>query len=228
MIDDTGMKDLQVSEEVQELTTWQCDNCGTTNTSDLTHCKGCAYRRDFKAEELPDIDFAALHQTIESEGETRLRRLHGYLTIAKDVLLLVFLIFAFSMGMRLNANWPFQTAYQQDARELADLLLNLHVAVDMGIDHDEYEAQLVHITAEKLKFDVLYKDTNELQTTSFQKLRQAAEYFELANETWNTQLSREASGARGTSGFNSRNAGNETRDYWATASSNLMLAIEDL
>src|SRR5690606_13832061 len=125
-----------------------------------------------------------------------------------DSLLLVFVIFAFVLGMRLNSNWPFQTAYEQDARDLADMLPNLHVAVDMGISHDAYEAQLVHIMAEKTKFDVLYKDTAELQSTSFQKLRQAAEYFELANETWNTQLNKEATGGRISMAVNSRNVGN--------------------
>ncbi len=228
MTDEKGMKDLQVSENVQELATWHCDNCGTANTEDLTHCKGCAYRRDFKAEELPEIDFAALQHSIETSTESRLRKWHGYLTVAKDGLLLIFVIFAFVLGLRLNANWPFQTAYQQDARELADLLLNLHVAVDMGISHDNYQDQLVHIMAEKTKFDVLYKDTNELQSTSFQKLRQAAEYFELANETWITQIKKESTAGRSTTAEFSTNVDANTRDYWQTASSNLMLAIEDL
>lgn len=228
MTSDNGMNDLQVTEEVQEATTWLCDNCGTTNTADLTHCKSCAYRRDFRAEELPDIDFAALQQTMESTSESRLRKWHGYLTLAKDGLLLVFVIFAFAVGMRLNANWPFQTAYEQDAKKLADLLLNLHVAVDMGISHEDYERQLVAVMAEKTKFDVLYKDTNELQTTSFQKLRQAAEYFELANETWESQLEKESMSARSTNSLSSHNADSDTRNYWQTASSNLMLAIEDI
>ncbi|MCB1185636.1 hypothetical protein KDL29_00585 [bacterium] len=228
MNDDNGMRDLQVSEEVQERTTWLCDNCGTTNTDELTHCKGCAYRRDFRAEELPDIDFAALQHTIESTDESRFKRIHRYISLAKDALLLVFVIFAFVLGMRLNANWPFQTAYEQDARNLADKLLNLHVAVDMGISHEDYEAQLVSIMAEKTKFDVLYKDTNELQSMSFQKLRQAAEYFELANETWNTQLNKEATGGRTSMAVSSRNVGTETRDLWNKASSHLMLGIEDM
>src|SRR5690606_8713025 len=108
MSDDNGMRDLQVSEEVQEAATWLCDNCGTQNTADLTHCKSCAYRRDFRAEELPEIDFAALQQTITSTDESRLLRVQRYISLAKDSLLLVFVIFAFVLGMRLNSNWPFQ------------------------------------------------------------------------------------------------------------------------
>ena len=225
---DSGMNDMQVSENNKELAVWSCDNCGTVNTEDLTHCKGCAYRRDYRQEELPNIDFSALQQSLETSTESRIRTWHGYLTIAKDALLLIFVIFAFVMGMRLNANWPFETPYQRDAHELADELLNLHVAVDMGISHEEYQDQLVRVMAEKTKFDVLYKDTALLQHTSFQKLKQAAEYFELADETWTSQLGKEATSGRSISAAISRNADADTQKYWQTASSNLMLAIEDM
>jgi hypothetical protein len=228
MKSDSGMNDLQVTETGEKLADWACDNCGTMNTGDLSHCKGCAYRKDFRSEEFPNIDFSALQKSLDSSADIRFRTWHSYLTIAKDALLLIFVIFAFAMGMRLNANWPFETPYQRDARILADELLSLHVAVDMGITKQEYKDQLVLVMAEKTKFDVMYKDTALLQHTSFQKLKQAAEYFELADETWSAQLSKEAVSGRNSSTAVSRNADADTQKYWQTASSNLMLAIEDM
>jgi hypothetical protein len=211
-----------------ETPAWLCRNCGHLNPSDHLHCEKCGFHRDYDPELEPEIDFASMQEQIELQQETRRRNLGFYLQAGMAVVQLLTLALVLVMSIFIWRNWPFQQAFEAEAGALADAVLTMQAALEMGLTKGEYEERIIPLIAQKTKFKEKYGKRRERQRQAFQKLVQAAEYYELAREAWEHELAASNSLGRLADQALSINASENVRRYWNNAASNALLAIDDL
>jgi hypothetical protein len=225
------MTDNNVNERTQSAAPgepWACKNCGQQNAAGAQDCLRCGFAFNYDPEANPSVDFDAVQQALEERQIALRQRLLLYWEVLKGALLLVVLIYALLIGIRLYANWPFQSGYATDANNLADAVLTIQGNIDNGVSLKQYDELLVALSVQETKFKLKYGESAERQRESFQKLVQSAEYYRLAREAWIKQLSSaDATGQVNYSAL-STDAKDEVKRYWETASSNALLALRKL
>ena len=221
------------NEAVEEVTAvaeekWVCRHCNHTNSGEVEHCENCAFHKDYDPEATPEVDFSSVQAKFAEEEHSKRANLQFYFQAATAVTTLLILVAVIVMGVFLSNNWPFQQAYIQDANSLADAVLALQARVELGITLEEYDNLLVPLMTEKTKFKAIYSERKEHRLESYQKLTQAAEYFEIGREAWEQTLVREDNARRANPHASSRDAGDDVKKLWSTAAANLLVALEDL
>lgn len=207
---------------------WFCKNCGQENAPDVGHCSRCGFAKDYDPDAAPEIDFSEMQETIQQQSEQRMSRLTLITRIATLVVNALLLIVVLAIGFKMLASWPFTSQYEQNALELADAVLAMQASLDQGITKGQYDELLVNVSVQATKLSTLYGQRSERQLSSYQKLVQAAEYYEIAHDAWENQLIKENPGGRIPADAPSNEASEDVKKYWDTASSNILLALGDM
>jgi hypothetical protein len=206
---------------------WVCHNCGTFNSAAATHCKECGFAKGFD----PESAAAVVHATVPPEimaAEAAPPRLLLYLGLAQLLATLVLLGFLLPILMRLNQNWPFQSPYDADARELATKVMTIEAQLDMGITKGEYDTLLAPVLGDNARFKAMYGARPERQRDSYQKLVQAAEFLGLAEKSWDVQLSEAQLPLSMLDQARSKEASKDVQTYWDRAKTHATEAVADL
>lgn len=214
--------------ENAELTSWFCKNCGATNSLDAGECSHCGFAKDFDPEVQPQVDFTAISATLEQQAEQRRRQLQFTLEIIKNSLLLIVVIVFLIVGFRLMSNWPFRGPYETDSLALLDAVLAVQSRVELGVTKGQYDELLVQLMVENTKFKLKYGESAERQKESYQKLTQAAGFYELASGAWSNQLTGSDRQARADLNARSESADEEVKRCWENGKRNALLALRDL
>jgi hypothetical protein len=141
---------------------------------------------------------------------------------------LLTLVIIIVMSLFIWRNWPVQQVFEEEAGALADAVLTMKAALELGLTKAEYEERIIPLMAQKTKFKEKYGQRRERQRQAFQKLVQAAEYYELARGAWELEQATSNSIGRFRDDVLSANVGENVRRYWNNAASNALLALEDL
>jgi hypothetical protein len=209
-------------------TNWFCKNCGETNSLDASECLHCGFTKDFDPEARPSVDFSAISATLEQQAEQRRRQLQFILELVKNALLLILVTVFLILGFRLMSNWPFQGPYEQDSLALLDAVLAVQSRVELGVTKGQYDELLVQLMVENTKFKLKYGESVERQKESYQKLTQAAGFYELASGAWANQLTGADRQARADANARSEAVNEEVQRCWDNGKRNALLALQDL
>lgn len=207
---------------------WVCRNCGTINEPGVLHCDQCGFGRDYDPDTAPAVDFSEVQATLERDTKLKRQRLTLFLELAKAAMLLVIMVAVLSVALRLLGSWPFQGAFERDAETLANVVLSVQSYVDTGVTKGRYDELIVPLSVEKTRFRIKYGERPERQREAFQKLMQAAEYYEIARAAWEHELKTADALERANPNAVSTDASESVKKYWTTASSNALRALEDL
>ena len=210
-----------------EAKEWFCKNCGHINPPDALDCERCTFPRDYDPEAKAQVDFTAVQATIEQEEHKRRLRVSFYLELVKNALLLVLVVVFLIIGFRLMRNWPFEGAYDRDAGKLVDAVLTVKSNVDRGVTKAGYDNLVIPVMVEAEKFRIKYGESRERQRDSFQMLYQAAEYYGMAADAWQNQLTTDNT-MPANPGALSINANEQVKQLWEKAANNATRALEDL
>ncbi len=211
-----------------DLTSWFCKNCGETNSLDSGECLHCGFSKDFDPEVQPDVDFSAISATLEQQAEQRRKQLQFILELVKNSLLLILVVVFLMLGFRLMSNWPFKGAYEEDSMALLDAVLAVQSRVELGVTKGQYDELLVELIVEDTKFKLKYGESSERQKESYQKLTQAAGFYELASGAWSNQLTGTDRQARADANARSEAVNEEVKRCWDNGKRNALLALRDL
>ena len=224
------MTDEKVAAEVnaQDNAEWICRHCQHTNPPEEEHCQNCAFHRDYDPEATPEVDFSSVQEQMQRDSDERRSILAFYFQAGTAVCSLLVLITVIAMSIFVLQNWPFQQAYTQDANNLADAVMAVDARVKLGVSLGEYRELLVPMMTEKTKLQTIYSDRPQRTRASYQKLLQAAEYYSLAYTAWEQNLISNDLSRRADDDARSDKAGDDVKQYWNRAGSNLMLALGEL
>jgi hypothetical protein len=206
---------------------WFCKNCGQVNSPEALECARCTFARNYDPEATAQVDFTSVQATLEQEELKRRHRITFYLELVKNLLLLVLVAVFLIIGIRLMRDWPFEGPYARDARDLSVRVLEVRTNVDMGVTKARYDELVAEMRAEADRFKILYGESGYRQRVSFQKLYQAAEYYILADDAWQKQLTADSS-MPANPASRSINANDQVKQLWDNASANASTALEDL
>lgn len=222
--DDGHTEDREAAPEAA----WVCGNCGSANEAGLEHCAGCGFHRDYDPESVPAVDFSSVKRRLDEDAESRRRDQRFYLQIAGTTSQVLVLVLFIVMSVFVARNWPARGDFDEDAGALADQVLTLQIRIEQGITKAQYDQLLVPLSVAKRKFTVAYEGRPERQRQAYQKLVQASEYYEIARDSWEHALVSSNSFGRANPDASSADADESVTQYWATAASNALLALEDL
>lgn len=214
--------------EAEPAVAWVCANCGYANEADQDHCVNCGFHRDYDPEAAPAVDFSSVKRQLDAEAQVRRRDLAFYMQIAGTASQLILLAAFIVMSVFVARNWPVHDRFDTEAGELADQVLTLQVRVEQGITKGDYDDLLVPLKVAKNKFTVTYGNQPERLRQAYQKLVQAAEYYEIARDSWEHALISNGSFGRADPNALSTDADEDVTRYWTTAASNALMALEDL
>lgn len=213
---------------VENPTTWFCKNCGETNVLEATECLRCGFSSGFDPEVAPSVDFQALSATLEEQAELKRRQLRFIMDLVKNALLLILVIVCLVVGLRLVNNWPFHGAFDQDASELLDEVLAVQSHLDLGVTKGQYDELLVPLMVKNTKFKLKYGETPERQKEIYQQLNKAAEFYQLAREAWENQLTSADTPDGVNPNARSTTAADEVKRRWDEAKRSAILAAKNL
>lgn len=206
---------------------WFCKNCGMQNKPADSECLRCGFTREYDPEAKLAVDMTAVQRVVDERSSEVQRRLRFYYEIVKNLLLLIVAVYVLLISIRLYSTWPFQSVFERDSEQLADVVLLMQGRLKAGLSKGQYDELLIELQVQNTKFKLKYGETVERERVVYQKLVQAAEYYAIADEAWDKQLIDEGHG-RVDPASRSENANDDVKRYWETAASNVMLAIEDL
>jgi hypothetical protein len=207
---------------------WFCKNCGATNPDAVQECAHCGFGKDFDPDVQPELDFTSITATLGEQAEQRRQQLRFYLELLKNALLLILVVVFLILGFRLMGNWPFRGAYDQDSYALLNEVLTAQSRIEMGVNKGQYDDLVVPLMVENTKFKMKYGESAERQKESYQKLVQAAEYYKLAREAWDNQLTGGDRQTKADPNARSEAASDEVLRCWESAKRNALLALKDM
>jgi hypothetical protein len=216
------------TEPAEQATAWFCKNCGQTNALEAGECAYCGFGRDYNPDAPVAVDLSAVTATLARQSEQQREQMRFVLELVKNALLLILVAVFLVIGFRLLRNWPFVGEYERDANALLDRVLIVESYVELGATKAKYDEIVVPLMAESTKFELKYGESDKKLLPSYQKLVQSAEYYQIARDAWEQQLTggdvqREASPQA-----LSKDANSEVKNIWERALRNAKLAMAAL
>jgi hypothetical protein len=206
---------------------WFCKNCGYHNKPEASECLRCGFSSTYDPEAHVPVDMASVQQAVAARSSELQMRLRFYYEIVKNVLLLVVAIYVLLICVRLYHTWPFQSSFERDANALADSVLLMQGRLELGMKKSTYDELLVDLKVRETTFKLKFGESSERERDAYQKLVQSAEYYSIAREAWDKQLSDEGQGHIDPNALSSV-ASDDVKRYWDTAASNALMAVKDL
>jgi hypothetical protein len=209
---------------------WLCKNCGTFNVDGTTHCSECGFVRGYDPAteeavthgELPPRMAAAVAAAAAPPG------LATYLLAAQLGVTILILGLLAPAVLRLYQNWPVQSPYEREAGELGVGLLTLQARIDQGLSKGQYEELLASLLGEEAGFRAAFAARPEHARESYQNLVQAAEYYGLAGDAWETQLAGANMPLTLQGQASSKDAEKAVKQYWDRAKLDALAAMRGL
>ena len=221
-----GQRTVETVPATQPVAQWVCKNCGTFNVDGTTHCSECGFVRGYDPETDRAVTVGEVPPAVSIESEAELPpRLGLYLGIAQVGLMLLLLGVFTPLLIRLYQNWPFQSPFERDAGELGKGLLTLQARIDSGVSKAQYDEMLAPLLGEEAAFKATFEHAPEHTRDSYQNLVQSAEYYGIAGDAWETQLTTNNVPLPLQEQASSRDAEKTVKNHWDRAKEDALVGM---